>query len=245
MPVETKTNQFAAVMLSLASSRFTLPAQFGFLGTNALGVLLVTVYNAKTPDLYPGNAHHRIGWIITWVVSAHVVVSLVGRIAKAVRGHRESSSVPTEEQAFMPVATGDTEPQFQPQRLMGGYRLSDDGGQSSEQTSSSLRSDSVSTHIGDDEEFPGSHKEYDDEREQDDEDLEFPEISTSAPRYTGRWAVKVSKVASGRLWRFVHFGYKVVDRIILPFGFIAFTTGIVTYGRFFVSLSISTLRPCF
>lgn len=232
-------------MLSLASSRFTLLVQFAFLATNALGVLLVTVYNAQTPDLYPNNAHHKVGWIITWVVSAHVTVNLVGRIAKVVRGHRRDSNIQGEDQAFMPVATADEGSQFQSQRLMGGYRLSDDSGQSSEPTNASLHSDSASTHVGNDEEFPGGHKEYEDEGDQDSEEMDLQDMPVSTPMYTGKWAGVVAKAASGRLWRFVNVGYKVVDRIILPFGFVAFTTGIIAYGRFFVRKPTLHVGTCF
>lgn len=52
-------------MLSLARSRYRLTAQLVFLAVNGGGVLLGTVYNANTPDLYPNNAHHKLGWIVT------------------------------------------------------------------------------------------------------------------------------------------------------------------------------------
>lgn len=218
-------------MLSLTSSRFTLPVQFAFLGTNALAILLVTIYNAQTPDLYPGNAHHTIGWIVTCVVSAHVAVNLAGSIARAVNNYRRGNSNVEEEHAFMPVAM-DAGHQFQSQRLVGGHRLSDDdSGQSFEHSTESLRSDSGSTHIGEDEDFAHHHKEYD----ENDEEQSLQQMPSTTPKAIGAWTVVLSKVVSGRLWRYVDIGYKIVDRIILPFGFVTFATGIVAYGRFFVS----------
>lgn len=216
-------------MLSLATSRFTLPLQLAFLATNALGVLLVTIYNAQTPDLYPGNAHHSIGWIITWVVSAHVTVSLAGRIACAVKQHRRRSLTP-EEHAFMAVPP-DLRNEFQNQRLVGGYRRSDDSTTGSEYAGESLRSGSSSTHVADDEDLAARHK-GDEEDEEDEEVLDDMPFTSPSPR--GRCTNLASKALSGRLGRLVNIGYKVVDRVILPFGFVAFATGIVTFGRFFV-----------
>lgn len=206
-----------AVMLSIARSRYTIVTQFVFLAVNALALLLGTIYHAQTPDLYPGNAHHSIGWIATWIVSAHILVSLVGCIAGAV-ARRRGAAASHERQAFMALPTSE-----QP------YRLSGESGQSTEvgSGSSSRRSDSVSTLAGDADSAHEEHrKEFDDE-----DDLE--DLPLEEPARKGFLAVQAAKAVSSRVWKYVEFGYKVVDRIILPFGFVAFTTGIVTYARFF------------
>lgn len=193
-------------MLSLASSRFTLPVQFIFIAANAFGVLLVTVYNAQTPDPYPGNAHHSLGWIITLLCSAHAMVSLIGRLACVVKSCRRDS-LPAEEHehAIMPVVV-DTDHQFQTQRLMGRSRPCDDSGESSEQRNDSLRSNSGSTHVGDDGAVPGYHKEN-----KDDEDDQSPrEMPFTSPKPMGAWTHIISKVATGRLGRYFDVWYKVV-----------------------------------
>ncbi|KFA79125.1 hypothetical protein S40288_05710 [Stachybotrys chartarum IBT 40288] len=209
------------VMFSLARSRYTLGVQFAFLATNALSILLVTIYNSKTPDLYPGNAHHHIGWIVTWVVSAQTLVGLVGWIAGAVKAKKVRHSA--EAHAFIPAS--DSAHQF----FSGdGYRLSDDSGQGTEPTTESVRSNSVSTlaEPGEAQALAhGHHKEY------DEDDLE--ELSLSDPPVKGRFALGAAKFVSSRVWRYLDLSYKIVDRIILPFGFIAVLTGIVTYARFF------------
>ncbi|KAM0550652.1 hypothetical protein ACHAPJ_008911 [Fusarium lateritium] len=217
-----------AVMFSLANSRFTLPTQFVFLAVNALGLLLGVIYNAQTPDLYPNNAHHKIGWIVTWVVCAQVLVSAVGCIAGAIKGHGKESS--NERHAFLPVPT--REVGF-PSRngyyhSDNPYRLSDDSGQGTEPNTPSLESDSVSTLNGMDE-SPLEHarKEYED----DDGDLE--ELSLDSPAPKGAFARQASKIAASRVWKYLNIGRQVIDRIILPFGFIALLTGAVTFGRFF------------
>lgn len=215
-------------MLSLVSSRYTVPTQFVFLATNALGIVLGTAYNAQTPDLYPGNAHHPIGWIITWVVSAHVFISLVGRVAGFIKGHRSASSEyrPTRErQPFIPIPNGAGLDD-------GNHRLSDDSAEASDHATESLRSNSVSTHVADDEEMGADHH-----KEFTDEDREFETLPlTDEPAPTNSWIHRLSRGISQRVWKYIRFWYMVVDRIILPFGFVAFATGIVTYGRFFVSL---------
>ena len=218
-------------MLSLANSRYTLPVQFVFLAVNALGVLLGTIYNAQTPDLYPGNAHHSIGWIITWVASAHVLVTLLGRAAGAFKSSRRVSS--QEEHRFIPVspdAEGGGHHHF-----AHGYRLSDETVHGSGPATESLRSNSVSTHVADEDDLsiPRHAKDYED----DEPELETIPFSSSKPR--NALLEKLTMVVSGSLWKYLSLGYKIIDRIILPFGFIAFTTGVVTYGRLFVSFDAS------
>ncbi|QIX00584.1 hypothetical protein AMS68_006101 [Peltaster fructicola] len=63
----------AAIMLSVARSRYHLPAQVVFHVINGLGVFAGFVYNHATPDLYVVNAHHIMGWVlhamaITWTL---------------------------------------------------------------------------------------------------------------------------------------------------------------------------------
>lgn len=201
-----------AVMFSLVKSRYTLTTQFVFLAFNGLGILLATIYNVSTPDLYPNNVHHKIGWVITWAVSAHVLVSLVGYVSGVVSGENQRSDA--REHAFMPVPTSARYSFALPRRS------------SAEDTEpESLRSNSVSTLAESESALENLHKDY--------EDDEFEELHLTTVAQKGRLALHAAKVVSSRVWRVVEIAYKVGDRIILPFGFIAFTTGIVTYGRFF------------
>ncbi|KAF7544255.1 hypothetical protein G7Z17_g10099 [Cylindrodendrum hubeiense] len=218
-----------AVMLSLARSRFTLALQFLFLATNAVGLLVGTIYNAQTPDLYPNNAHHKMGWVVTWIVAAQVLISAVGWVAGAVT--RTSSHPASDSHGFLPVPTNASHviqyrlhedyPPFDP------YRLSDDSGQGTEPNTESLRNSSVSTLDGvDDIPLQGPQKEYD-----DDEDLESMSPSSPTPKTAfGRHA---ASLVTSRVWKYFGIGIQAVDRIILPLGSIVFATGIVTFGRFF------------
>ncbi|CAJ2508820.1 Uu.00g138460.m01.CDS01 [Anthostomella pinea] len=221
-----------AVMLSIARSRYTLALQFVFLLTNAIGILVGLSYNAKTPDLYPNNAHHKLGWLVTWVVSAQVMVAVVGRVAGVVgrsgaQGHRKE-----EAQAFMPVST---EAMAEHERIndpmySDPYRHSNDSGQGTEPNSESLRSSSLSTLAGQESpiELDGRRVQYDDE-----EDLEFKPAEMLPYRKSRSFVAWAAGKVSDRAWRAVMLGYNLVDRTILILGYVTLCTGVITYARFF------------
>lgn len=229
-------------MLSLARSRFTVPAQFIFLSSNALGLLLGVIYNAQTPDLYPNNAHHKIGWIATWVVSVQVLVSLVGYVAGVLRGDAGKTS--SDSQAFLPVPT--QAPGHHRFRLPESYladnpyrRRSGDSGQGTECDTASLRRSSVSTLDGMEESpLESPRKEY-----EEDDDGGFEAMSVSSPTTKGAFTRRASKVVASRVWKYLDIGRQAVDRIILPFGFVALATGVATFGRFFASRPRQAFHP--
>ncbi|UNI17308.1 hypothetical protein JDV02_003664 [Purpureocillium takamizusanense] len=211
-----------AVMLSLARSRYTVASRVLFSMTNAVGIVFSIIYNANTPDLYPNNAHHKIGWIVTSVASAQLIVGMVGHFAGPVRGRRACTSSP-ESSAFMPIPADLSDEE---------YRMSNDSGQGTEPDTESLHSNSLSTldGVGDDNDqhlpLHARHKEY----QHDDELVD----DISPPSRASSWAANHAvRVISSAAWRYIDLASQIVDRIILPFGFIAFTTGIVTLGRFF------------
>ncbi|KAK7909165.1 hypothetical protein PG985_015043 [Apiospora marii] len=219
-----------AVMFSIARSRYTLLTQFVFLVTNALGVVLGISYNASTPDLYPNNAHHKIGWIATWMMCAQVLISLIGRVAGVMS--REEQNNKEERQAFIPVSTRNME-----EHLRGNgtlyhhhkYSYSNDSGQGTEPGTESLRSDSLSSG----QESPAETSDHP-RMDYDDEDLEFKEVEMKAPTPpTNSLVAKIAGKISSRAWKFLLLGYNIIDRTSLILGYIALTTGIVTWARFF------------
>lgn len=219
-------------MLSLARSRYTLLVQFGFLALNASGMLLGVIYNASTPDLYPNNAHHKLGWIVTSVVSAQVVIGLLARVAGMMK-HAESGGRAEERQGFIPVST---EAMAEHEaRFSGPYgRLSNDSGQGTEPRTESLRSHSLSSAA----DSPAiSHKKYhvDDPDADDDLEAHVPMFSKSTKAHSV--VANVASKISDRFWKVLLFAYNFVDRTILILGFIALCTGIIAYGRFFVRVN--------
>lgn len=187
------------------------------------------VYNGKTPDLYPNNAHHKVGWIITIVVCVHVFLSLLDTATGFMRRSDTGEAAYQGLRSYIPsglsstgnrLGTGDSHP----------HRNSYDSGHVTDGLADSLRSNSVSTLA---EGRPLRSEEG--ERGFDDEsltDVEFTHESRPS-----RWQGLINKMPMGifrRGSRVFGLWYNFIDRVILAFGFIAFTTGIVTFGRFFV-----------
>lgn len=222
-------------MFSISRSRYALPVQFVFLTTNAIGVVLAISYNANTPDLYPGNAHHKIGWIATWIVCAQIFVGAAGRVAGVLaRGKGGPGHSSEEQQAFIPVSTENmAEYQRTNEELCPpGYRHSNDSGQGTEPNTESLRSSSLSTS------GQQSPREMSERRlEYEYDDLEFKEAELAQPNAQSSFAKVVGKIST-RGWKVLLLGYNTVDRTILILGSIALATGIITWARFFVSLDI-------
>ncbi|KAL1964018.1 hypothetical protein VTN77DRAFT_7564 [Rasamsonia byssochlamydoides] len=216
-----------AVMFSVARSRYTIPTQFVFLILNGLGLFFGIVYNASTPDLYENNAHHKIGWIVTWVVVAQFVIGLI----YAYSGHGRVKNGATYERAtFLPVSNENMMEHQQSMGTVQEYRWSRDSGQGTERNTSSLQS-RPSTPDGENERFT-----------KPEEDAE-----ESTPLAQG-WlrnsvldrffASRIPGLVSSRVLRILRVVYIIIDRIILPFGFIAVSTGGVTYGGIFKASGI-------
>ncbi|KAK1839515.1 integral membrane protein [Colletotrichum chrysophilum] len=226
-----------AVMLSIARSRYTLALQFIFLAMNALGVVLATVYNANTPDLYPNNAHSKLGWLVTWVVSAQVLIGLLGKVAGASSSRNFETYNKNEYQSFIPVSTA---AMAEHHRMNGSpfankYRLSNDSGQGTEPCTESLRSHSrssssneVSPRVSD-----VHRKEYVEDGDELEDGPSMPMLTVSHENKAGSLIAKVTGKISSRVRKGLLCVYNFVDRTILPLGFATFCLGIVTYGRFF------------
>ena len=215
-------------MLSIAHSKLALPTQFLFLLSNAVGLLVGIIYNSQTPDLYENNAHHKIGWIATWVVSAQVIMSLIF----AYTGRGDSEEAAYKRATFMPVSTDETDsPTAYPPGSSHEYRWSRDSGQGTERNTSSLHSRPSSP-------YASPTDEYDEFDKPEDHIHEKPERrawlhNTGMGRFL---TSRLPQMVSSRVLRVMNVIYKVIDRIIMPFGFAAIATGGVTYGGLMVSL---------
>jgi len=211
--------------------------QFAFTTVNAVGLLLGTVYNASTPDLYPNNAHHKLGWIATWVVGAQVAIGLLARVAGIFSRKFGLAGRSHEHQSFIPVSTEAMAEHES--RFSGDYRFSNDSGQGTERHTESLRSNSSS---GTDSppipmrEMPvrDARKEY--QEPHDGEDFETHIPKTLGSGTAGSALQKIAGMISSKVWKGFMIAYNFVDRTILVLGFITLCTGVVTFGRFFVSL---------
>ncbi|KAG5930551.1 hypothetical protein E4U42_006639 [Claviceps africana] len=182
------------VVLSIVRSNLALIARIAFVVIHALALVLASAYNRQTPDLYPNNAHHKIGWIATFVVLAQFLVSVVARWADAstrrrngLRKHHDHRHTPDPDIARTGLLSSDCENE----QL---FRLSNDSG---------------------------------------------PEAAPPLPSPTRTTlATGAAHVAWFHGWKYLVICSRVIDRLILPFGFVAIATGVVTLGRFFEGQAI-------
>ena len=206
-----------AVMLSLARARFrALVAQFVFFTANAVGLLCGTVYNSRTPDLYPNNAHHKIGWLATWVMAAQALVGL----ARAYAPERPAEAARPE----MPVR-----PPHLKRASDASSRFSRDSGYGIELSSPH----STGPPSPDAESARSPERGGMLEPMPEDEDAEEKRGLLGHNRVDRYLSRKLRTAGASRAMRLINLAYSVVDRTILLLGFIALATGVVTYGGFF------------
>jgi hypothetical protein len=127
------------------------------------------------------------------------------------------------------------------QRLQGGNlskptRHSNDSGHGTEGNTESVRSNSVSAVT---EESPirleEGRKAFDEDDDVFEDVLMELDRTFRSQKLYGR---KIASIFASRAWMVFLVWYNIVDRIILPLGFISLCTGIATYMRFFVSLHL-------
>lgn len=217
-------------MFSISRSRYTLLSQSIFLGLNAAGVLLAIIYDSKTPDLYPNNMHHKIGWLLTGIVTVQTALGVISRRAS-------SSGRKSGQTAFIPVSTANMaeHQRVESLRIAKLYRFSNDSGQGTEPKTESLRSQSI-TSTGDDEnQLPESRQDH----EMADQEENF-DLLRGSP-VDSSLIKRIPRILSFRALRVFQFTYNAIDRLILILGFVAIVSGIVAYGGFFVSSELKFL----
>jgi hypothetical protein len=222
------------VMFSIARSRLTIPCQMAFLIINALGLFVGTIYNSKTPDFYPGNSHHKLGWAVTWIFGAQVFLGVINMYA----GHRKSDVESSEEmESFIPVSTqalaehhNHMKTQARANRI---DRYSYDSGQGTERASSSFQSQSASPL----EEHPPS--DFGLELSMNDITKEGGVSGGSRGLFSHIDTFLAGRVpaVSSRLSSTLELLYETLNRSILLLGFVVLTTGAVTYSGIFVRTS--------
>ena len=226
-------------MFSIARSKLALPVQFLFLVINGLGLLFGIVYNVNTPDLYVNNAHHSIGWVATWLMTAQVIAGFL--FAYSRRG-KQSAAPASERRAFLPVsvenmAQHNSHPHSD-------FCWSGTGRQLSSDASTLNGRDDSPTAVGRQDTFHDLEKPAAQPELEDDEDLELP----PQPRQRSRWfkigrmasvdkylGARVPRLVSKNVLRIIKLTYNMTDRLILMLAYIAILTGVVTYCGLFVS----------
>ncbi|KAK0364398.1 hypothetical protein LTR02_008440 [Friedmanniomyces endolithicus] len=209
-----------AIMLSVARSRYHLPAQLIFHVLNGVGVFTGFVYNHATPDLYGHNAHHPIGWIATSSTVVWTIASLYTAYGDY-RSNRDGRE--------HPLSSHDTAHY----RVLQQYsdrgesaRWSGDSGMGS-----SRHHSSESIPLKPDE--PESHNGIGDDRhDTEDDDEEEPEKRgfLSNNKVDRIVALCMQYLLTPRASSLVQGSQIILEKILLLLGFFALSTGSVTYS---------------
>ena len=217
------------VTLSISRSRFTFPAQLAFLAVNAFGLIFGTIYNTSTPDFYPNNSHHKLGWALTWIVSAQVTLGLISLYAAHAKGIFAKY---TSQDAYFPVSMERmAEHQWaELLRTPQPHRLSYDSGQGTERTSLQSPTSDSTQEAGNSNSVGGDGE--DDYEDQDKAEKRGFLRDSAVDRFLWR---KLQGKLSSRAVRLLDLLYETVNRTILQLGFVALATGLVTYAGIFVS----------
>lgn len=211
-------------MLSIARSTLAFPVQLTFLVINGFGAFLATVYNNNTPDLYPNNAHHKLGWMLIWTICAQLLLGLVNTCMR----RNDSSRDVSEREAFIPIST---ENMAQHQRFHNIsdnelHRFSNDSGHGTQQHSDTSRSQSIFS-LGED-----RTRNHSSPRRASEHELNEKTMNTMSQ--LNKFLIQNLPVLMTSQARYVlTVVYESINRLILILGFVALTTGIVTYGGIF------------
>lgn len=213
-------------MLSVARSRLACATQIAFFGLNAFGLLFATIYNGRTPDMYENNLHHTLGWAITWVVLAQI---LIGLLRLCANDHKMEDSQGEERLAFMHMDTDAMSGyhQMHPESVASMHRYSHDSGHGT--GSNTSRSHSPTGLLQEKDEEP-PHLE-DQTRHYESSDRENQRLLGSAKVF--RLLSRLSHAIPNRVWNIMTWYYDTVDILILIIGFVAILTGLITYGGVF------------
>ncbi|KAL8668100.1 MAG: hypothetical protein Q9202_000078 [Teloschistes flavicans] len=200
--------------------------QVAFFIVNALGLLIGTIYNSKTPDLYENNLHHKLGWAVTWIVLAQIIIGLFRMYAIGTSANETNSD---ECASFLPTAIHDMigYHQMHPDSSASMHRYSHDSGQGTESVSS--RSNSLA----------GIHDEKDTETGRfvghpHDDNVEGVEVrKTFGLIAADNSLTRLLKLLPRPVTKIMNVFYDAVDVLILIIGFVLILTGFITYGGVF------------
>lgn len=209
-----------AVMLFLTGSRLHLPAQALFLLTTAVGVVFSTIYNNLTPDLYPNNSHHKMGWALVFILTIQAAMGILGATVKKVTGPLHPYGLGEEHAGFMAVPadspTDSNESHY--------YRRSGDSGQGS-----------------------SIHRESHDEDEAEIDSHRWSQLPEINEKRAGSGMLSTEKlenalqkyapfVFNNRVVAGCEFFYSLVARFLIPLAFTQICLGIITATGIFVCL---------
>ena len=188
-----------------------------------MGIFTSVIYDAKTPDLYPNNAHHKIGWAVTWIAVAWTLLGLLNLV-------NQPKKTTSFAEATHPVST---QAMAQYEQMNGydaedPYRWSRETGRETAHDTPTLLG-SGSRHNSTDSIDRKPERSF----PEDDEDESNAFLGNAR---VGRFVTKrIPKLQSTRLAKFVNFLYVLLARYQLLLAFLALTTGFITWWRIFLA----------
>jgi hypothetical protein len=219
-----------AVVFGIAQSRFTLRAQAVFLIANGVGLSLGAVYNAKTPDLYENNAHHKMGWIFTWFALAWVTIGVINTCAARFcrRWHHPDDAMNlTDSMHYQRLYCGQSTPE---------QRWSQDSVQHIGQNFGARSVSDLSSTESEVKPYDHEHTMY---------SFNDMEDETCQPKQRGFLNIirvekylskKINHVTFKKIIAFSDIIYLILERLFVIIAFTVLATGIITFGGIFVSL---------
>jgi hypothetical protein len=219
-------------VFSVAQSRFTVPAQTIFFVTNAVGLTLGAVYNAKTLDLYANNAHHKMGWIFTWFALAWIILGIINTYTARFNRDTKHSDC-----AIFSAGTPRYQ-RLQCEQLLPEQRWSQDSDPHLEHnfgTCSNTRSSGTESESKPNDHAHAMYNCNDQEEEEASPSklcglLNIARVERFLSKNFHRASFKRILIISKII-------YIIFERLFIILAFTVLTTGIVTYGGIFVSLS--------
>ena len=218
-----------SLMLSVARSRFHLPAQVVFHIFNGLGVFTSFVYNHSTPDLYKHNSHHPIGWVVTSFTIAWTLMSLFVAYSeyKSKRGTAGGHSTASHAMFRRNI--------FQRYRDQTSSRSSRDSGHGTERNSASLLGSRQNSQDSfhpkpEDPESPMHDVAFNNDDEDDQSEKHGLLGNNRVDRFISR---HVHRFSTPRASKIVRGTQIVLEKFLLLLGFTAVTTGFVVWGGIF------------
>ncbi|EME40317.1 hypothetical protein DOTSEDRAFT_74951 [Dothistroma septosporum NZE10] len=221
-----------AIMLSIARSRYHLPAQFLFQTLNGVGLFMGIVYSHSTPDLYQSNSHHPLGWVVT----AFTILWTVMSVYVAYGEYRSSRRSLLQQTRSLTAASMAQHSQLHHYNDEISPRDSHDSGMGAERNSASLfgsrQNSSDSVHPKPETPFDDLDIDEDDEDEDESEDPE--KAGFLGNNRVDRFIAKnVRRMSTQRASKIVRFLQIFTEKILLVLGFAAILSGFIVSGGLF------------
>ena len=211
-------------MISAARSRLAVPVQIAFLVLNGLGIFTSIVYNTNTPDLYPNNSHHKIGWAITCIAGVWILLGFVSffNVTRQVPapGHSMTSQNLAQYHQLNDYGIRDD------------CRFSRDSGQGTERNSTSIFSPSRANSADSVHQKPEAPLSASDQGEDENDNAERQGFIRTG-RVDRYISSKISRLPSGRTLTAIKILHVVLERFQPLLGFLALCTGFVTWWGIF------------